>query len=602
MNTRKVYNRKKSIEKNNKLKSENKLKLLKLIPAFLLLIPWTLIVHIETLRSKLENQPWYPNLEWNDDFFLWDRSWGLVGIGILMLAVLLITKYKDMKQNNNCCISFRQDWPLYIYGILAVCSSFLSPNRLFAIEGMTEQYETIWVLLTYLIIFFYFRIIFRDEKLRIWIFYFILIEAAIQTAIGLSQLIGRDFWSSPIGIKLITFGTQSDKNLEFIFSESGQGSVYLSFYHPNYAAVYLIIIIPLIVAAVRLAEKKWQKIVCTILVIGMLACLWGTGSKTGLFTLFVMIILAITKYVGEKRKLIIMLVCFLGSVMLYVFIGYFIPQDTMLEKTVKNAFPTKQEQMLTEVTTGKDVKIVYNGKELHLSVEEENGKAYFQIADKNGQTLPLDYDKDTKRFSLHGEKTSNLKFYAYREDGTCHLEMDLGEIPWYFQKGKDDETYDYITLYGKKDNILNAVHVFPDGWGSALSGRWYIWSRTIPLITKNILLGSGANTFALNFPQNDYVARTNISSEMLLTIISKAHSFYLQTIVQTGLLSMMVLIVFMISLLRRIRKTGCQGNYEIFLSIIGYLLMGLTNDSMVVTAPFFWAILGLGAGISFCKN
>ena len=34
----------------------------------------------------------------------------------------------------------------------------------------------------------------------------------------------------------------------------------------------------------------------------------------------------------------------------------------------------------------------------------------------------------------------------------------------------------------------------------------------------------------------------------------------------------------------------------ILISVLGYLFAGMFNDSMVVTAPVFWCLLGLGAG------
>ena len=48
-------------------------------------------------------------------------------------------------------------------------------------------------------------------------------------------------------------------------------------------------------------------------------------------------------------------------------------------------------------------------------------------------------------------------------------------------------------------------------------------------------------------------------------------------------------------------KGKCHTQKEYFIrailiSVLGYLFAGMFNDSMVVTAPVFWCLLGLGAG------
>ena len=80
------------------------------------------------------------------------------------------------------------------------------------------------------------------------------------------------------------------------------------------------------------------------------------------------------------------------------------------------------------------------------------------------------------------------------------------------------------------------------GHEKALSGRGYIWGRTIPLILKHLIWGSGPDTFAAEFPQTDYVMKANTGAGMYQQLPTKAHSLYLQTALQTGVLSLLCLI------------------------------------------------------------
>jgi hypothetical protein len=133
------------------------------------------------------------------------------------------------------------------------------------------------------------------------------------------------------------------------------------------------------------------------------------------------------------------------------------------------------------------------------------------------------------------------------------------------------------------------------------SGRGYIWSRTIPLLKDHIFLGSGPDTFLLEFPQEDYVMMRKNGYEN--AVMTKPHSMYLQIGVQTGVLSLVCILVFYIWYavqsikLYAFRKLGTQVEafgMAAFIGSIGYMISGISNDSMVVTAPVFWGMIGLG--------
>lgn len=90
------------------------------------------------------------------------------------------------------------------------------------------------------------------------------------------------------------------------------------------------------------------------------------------------------------------------------------------------------------------------------------------------------------------------------------LWFNQGDITWNFFKEPGGEKYFYLNQYGKSDEIQNAAAVLK-GYERAFSGRGYIWGRTIPLIAKHLLWGSGPDTFAAEFPQTDYVMKANTS-------------------------------------------------------------------------------------------
>lgn len=101
------------------------------------------------------------------------------------------------------------------------------------------------------------------------------------------------------------------------------------------------------------------------------------------------------------------------------------------------------------------------------------------------------------------------------------------------------------------------------------------------------------------FPQNDYVGRVNAAKVMYEQVITKPHDLYLQTALQTGVLSLLCLLGFLGSSLKKLLKKESGIWKTLTFCIAGYLIMGLVNDSMIVTAPVFWVLLGTGAGVDY---
>ena len=133
------------------------------------------------------------------------------------------------------------------------------------------------------------------------------------------------------------------------------------------------------------------------------------------------------------------------------------------------------------------------------------------------------------------------------------------------------------------------------------SSRGYIWSRTIPLLLDHVFIGSGPDTFVLEFPQNDYLAKKQNGFER--QFMTKPHSMYLQVGVQTGVVSLLCILVFYVwyavwsirlYAFRKLENVAEGFGIAAFIGSIGYMISGISNDSMVVTAPIFWILTGIG--------
>ena len=133
-----------------------------------------------------------------------------------------------------------------------------------------------------------------------------------------------------------------------------------------------------------------------------------------------------------------------------------------------------------------------------------------------------------------------------------------------------------------------------------MSYRGHIWDMTIPFLGKHVFMGSGANTYMLEYPQDDYIGQKYIYANGYEV---KAHCWYLQQWVETGLIGTIALFIFLmwyvvqsIHIYRRanLHESLSWIGFGLFAAVLVYLIAGIANDSNVCTAPVFWGMLGLG--------
>ena len=181
--------------------------------------------------------------------------------------------------------------------------------------------------------------------------------------------------------------------------------------------------------------------------------------------------------------------------------------------------------------------------------------------------------------------------------------MKIDGHGWHF--ARINGTYYLYTPYGRyaKTKTSEDMKWLTDR-ASLFSGRGYLWGKTVPLLKRYIVLGSGADTFTLAFPNYDFVSMYN--GGYAAQTITKPHNMYLQTGVQTGVLSLIALLVFYFWFFIYGLQTCFRLKKYDFMSYVGagilagsagYMVVQLINDSMITVAPIYWTMIGLGLAI-----
>lgn len=151
-----------------------------------------------------------------------------------------------------------------------------------------------------------------------------------------------------------------------------------------------------------------------------------------------------------------------------------------------------------------------------------------------------------------------------------------------------------------------------EGFETLGSGRGFIWSRSLPLLSQTWFLGFGPDTYVAYFPQHDYEAKAKIYKDENI-LVDKPHNYYLQWALGSGIPALIAFLYFVahyivttIRLFKNNHWTTEEAGIRlaIFLAIIGYLVVGVFNDSVVSVSPIFWSLMGMGyaVNVSYQKN
>ncbi|MBU5480128.1 O-antigen ligase family protein [Blautia sp. MSJ-19] len=572
------------------------------------LLPLLLLVTLQPLISvgckvavSLGQYSWFPDGEFQYDFFMYGKSIAFLALVLWMLVMLtdrVLIRGKKLHHGKYFI-------PLYIYAILVVLSTVLSADKTLSLKGMWQQYESVWVLLGYVVTVFYsVQVIESMEDVKV-ILYALLCGAACQGMIGLSQFAGKDFFASALGKVLMTLGLGSyaKDNLQFLYAGNGSSTVYMAAYTPNYAGVYLAMVLPVVFLFAIKEKNRIRKITEIVLCVILAVCLYGSGSKTGILVCGILLLAAAFMFCIKKirgnQKWICAGICL---VLLCVGIkGYDMAQNQALSDGLKSMTEKEQYDLQAMEPGDTGVTLQYKGHELELVPELTEWGQMLQGIEDGKTTLTANWDDTTESFRFQDTLYSELAFDTYTQGNVQYITVQYLDVDWIFYKEDYAEKYVFLNQYQKADEIKNAPAVLK-GHEKMLSGRGYIWGRTIPLLKKCILWGSGPDTFAAVFPQSDYVMKANTGLGMYQQLPTKAHSMYLQTALQTGILSLICLLIFWgqyLFLWIRNHKKEKKGwlRLVILAAVVSFWLMGLLNDSNLAVSPVFWCLLGMGYAV-----
>ncbi len=604
--------------KRAKSKPEPKFSLGLLAPVIALLAIIPLITFMHDYDTHLGEFEWYTSYTEAVDFFLYYKMVWIIIACVYMLFCMVYLFFAEEKKP----IWIKNLIPMAVYCGISLISAIASKHSYFSFHGIYEQFESVWVLIGYGIMVYYtFFIMHTESALKRTMNWFVA-GITVMAALGLTQVFKHDFFRTSFGQSLMTPSSYDGGPLTFNFE---LGRPYLTLYNPNYVGFYAALVIPVLAALIFAVKKAWHRVGYAALIVSMLLILFASQSRAGIVALavsFVIMFLCMRKVFIKNWKI-------LAAAIVAVVAAFFAinaMNGNVLTDRLMNMFKTETEyHALKEIQTNDDnITVVYQSAErqaqegdptkedslvFHVT-QDEAGNDVFKLTDGTGAEVPFSLNEDGVNYTINDARFP-FTFCSSRSDTFNGFIVVIEGNNWYFTNLMKENDTTYYCMGGasalmKLAKIKDSDKIpYLESHYRLANMRGYIWARTIPLLKKYFFLGSGPDTFIIAFPNDDLVGMYN--SGHVNEIITKPHCMYLQVGVQTGVISLIALLVFfgwyLISSLAIYWKNDYSTysafiGVSIFVSVIGYLILGLTNDSCVALSPIFYTLLGIGLGIN----
>jgi O-antigen ligase len=379
-------------------------------------------------------------------------------------------------------------------------------------------------------------------------------------------------------------------------------------YNTNFVGSFAALLLPMAIFLFLYTEDKKYKILSFAFSVLMMMTWIGSNSRAGYlgfsFGLVFMLILYRKKLKKDIKKIGALIAAFLVIVVLMntVSDGRVLSQFSRLNPVNEGE---RLETIQVEDTRYEDIK--FEGNSVTFVTNKETLKA-----ELDGNQLMF-YDENNEKLAI---EISNGNIINFKDDRYEEYQVKLEDDNRRFIVNRDGIDFAiYFTpdglMMAGASNVLKKTEYPPkldifDGRERFASSRGYIWSRTIPMLKDTVIIGHGPDTYAIEFPQYDYVGKLNSFPNHRM-IVDKPHNMYLQIGINTGLMSLLALLALYLMYFIDSMKIYFKRDINSFLEYVGvgaftgimaYLAAGMFNDQIISVAPLFYSMVGLGLAVN----
>ena len=591
---------------------------------FLGIFPW--IMHFDIVKyNKAESAVFSSYNGYGIDIFIQVKEKYVIALAIFLICWFIGERIFPYKIDNNVPLIKGKNKMLYsmlgMYAFMAVVSTIFSDNKKNALWGSPTEGEGLLVLLSYAVIILAFYNYFASydgmtiAKKTISI---VSIVAIILTCV--------EYFYKPIleiGFVQSLISTAEHRELLASLKSSGfGGAVSLMFYNPSYYGGFVCILIPFSLWACFESKKIIHKVERCLIFAGLVFCVLVSNSTTALYIAIFESILIIAVYIIKSNKIkdaIISCSYLLGGAFVVIFLYSFISNNGIvaLITNAKSATGKGEEKRFDiETIELENNSIFIMGKENGIRISYKDNQ--IKCMDEDSEAVTTIYDEGVISFEDKVYKDLSICIVA-NSDKKSEIAAKLA-----IEAGYDDTIDFYILSDGTLSGIGQNNSILRDISGGDVSdglkkyygvftGRGYAWINSAHIIKKSLLKGVGPGNFVYHFKQQDYVGMLHTHGSVKY-IIDKPHNSYIQYAINIGMLGMLsffgVFVYTFVKGVKRVKdlKSLCKQEDGVYvsglISICGFLIYSIINDSIITVTPIMCMILGitLAAGYMLKKG
>lgn len=534
-------------------------------------------------------------------------------IGILGLILFFTFSFKKVKIDNYFKIYYIS---IIAFFVVSILSTLMSKYKNIAIWGMPERAEGMVTIGCYIIMLLYCTYIINDIKDIKYILIPLSTLVIILTVIGVFQYAGKDLLIETEWGKNLIVPEKYSAYRDTLQPQYEKGKVYATMFHYNYVGSFGAMMVPLFVTLTLFMKQTRHRIVFGILSICSMFLLFGSTSRAGLIGLgasVLVFVIIFSSCLVRKWKFILPI----AISCIVIILGF----NKLTDGTIFMRIPSLVNDvvaLLNPSNSSFDYKL-----ELPIqAIQHKNGEMFIstlkgtlvlsakgtELEFKDEQGNEVVYDQENTMYTTEDTRFNEIAFQKQQDQNENRDDFGIfigGKNEMYFRVENEVHLINSITL-----EDIELVEAPAIGFKDKLklgSSRGYIWSRSLPMLKDTLLIGHGPDTYILEFPQNDMLAKW-YAYDTASMVVTKPHNLYLQIAINQGGLALIAFFVLIGAyLVQSVQLYAWKKYYEsreilgisIILAIVGYLGAGIFNDSEISVAPIFWILLGTGMAINY---
>ncbi len=550
------------------------------IAVWLFVLP--LLVHIKEAMIPRQMQDLYMSASLYDFFAYYKAIWLWGGaLFFFFCARIFRFKYKRGDKWDKLVIA------LIVFALAIVLSYLFSPFKSVTWLGYLDRFEGTLSWLSYCLAAYAVYGFVDRRAHNLILIKAIVLSAGVVGLIGALQYFQIDFLKSNFA-KMLMLGKYYSQLADQLKFTMPVGQSYTTLYNPNYVGSFVAVTLPLTFYMIKQARNQLWRALYSLIAVALLISLVGSKSTGGLIAVAAVVV-AYGLYLLYRLRGRFKRGIWLGGSIALLIVSVALAAIVFNNPKVQAAFKAEKVRTLGIVAA----QIVDN--QIDFSLQQDKTLRLLSAADGlavdlEGARLVPDKTADDYDFYTIEQLAPTLYIYVEKSEQMAIKRIMIS------QREDMDTKYKIVLFYAEDGFYIGQRPIEPADFAVAktnlikneavFSFRGYIWNRTLPLIGQRPLLGRGADSFALAFPQVDPIGRIGKYQGNPLMLVDKAHSLYLTLLVNFGLVgSLAYAALLALAFIKR--------NSYFSLALIGFLVAGIVNDSIIALQIIVFVLIAL---------